>query len=86
MLKDGCTLIIASAKHFLCYDIPEDTLFTAFSRFNVHDVYVDNILTRERQGVNHTEPFVRKGVDTQLHSYNTIDEKQANQLKTKNSK
>jgi hypothetical protein len=49
------------------------TLFTAFSRFNVHDFYADSILTRERQGVNHTEPFVRKGVDTQLHTYNTRD-------------
>jgi hypothetical protein len=58
-------------------------LFTDFSRSNVHDFYVDNILTRERQGVNHTEPFVRKGVDTQLHLYNNIEEKQANQLKTK---
>ncbi len=43
-------------------------LFTAFSQFNVHDFYVDNILTRERQGVIHTEAFVRKGADTQLHT------------------
>ncbi len=78
-LKDGCTLFIASAKHFCAKTSQKTytylyTLFTDFSRSNVHDFYVDNILTCERQGVNHTEAFVRKGVDTQLHTYNTTDE------------